>query len=115
VLTNPLAVEKVLRDLYADSRKRILADRLMYGTDWTMILPQANVDKYLLQFIDVMDQVQGASVARTSNGSSLVDAFFGRNAVRFLGLAPGKRNRFRLEQFYGRRKISSPDWLGKVA
>ena len=114
VLTQPKAVEKVLMSLYADSRKQILADRLMYGTDWTMTLPQQNVDKYLAQFIEVMRTVQEQGLVPASSGNNLSDAFFGRNAVRYLGLASGRANRKRLEDFYDHRKIAQPDWMKKV-
>jgi hypothetical protein len=36
----------VLRDLYA-SNNGLLLERLMYGTDREMILPQKNVERYL--------------------------------------------------------------------
>lgn len=116
VLKNRNAVVTVLKDLYAGSTDRLLTERLMYGTDWTMILPQKNVDNYLAEFIEVIDKVQGATPGAPATGSaSLANAFFGGNAAQFLGLGKGAKARQRLQNFYDRRKISEPDWMRKVA
>lgn len=46
--------------------------------------------------------------------TKLSDAFFGRNAVEFLGLRGGRGNRGRLEHFYARHNMSEPEWMCKV-
>ena len=45
-LMNQGKMGDVLRDLYA-SNNGLLLERLMYGTDREMILPQKNVERYL--------------------------------------------------------------------
>jgi predicted TIM-barrel fold metal-dependent hydrolase len=114
ILTDPVGIQKVLLQLYGDSHSHILSDRLMYGTDWTMILPQARVDKYLAQFIDVIDKLSKEHPSLNPSSTTLTEAFFGRNAVRYLGLGATKKNRHRIEEFYAGRKIATPDWMKKV-
>jgi predicted TIM-barrel fold metal-dependent hydrolase len=112
-LINQGKMRDLLRTLYA-AENRILRERLMYGTDWTMVLPQQNVDRYLSDFMDVMRRVEEAEPALAARQTTLSNAFFGRNAVEFLGLRTGRGNRARLENFYARNKMIEPDWMRKV-
>lgn len=112
-LMNQGKMRDVLRALYA-SNNRIMLERLMYGTDWTMILPQKNVERYLSDFIDVMRRIEAVQPGIDARQTTLSDAFFGRNAVEFLGLRAGRGNRGRLEDFYAQNKVPEPDWLRKV-
>ncbi|WP_374244572.1 amidohydrolase family protein [Zoogloea sp.] len=115
VLTNPVKMAEVLADLYTDSERRVLTERLMYGTDWTMLLPQKNVERYLQEFMGVMRRVEQSSLTGvTPRGASLSDAFFGDNAVSYLGLSRNKRTRARLEAFYDRHQLETPDWMKKI-
>lgn len=104
---------EVLRSLYG-AEKGVMLERLMYGTDWTMILPQKNVEHYLSDFMDVMRRIEEAEPGIRARQTSLSEAFFGRNAVEYLGLRTGRGNRRRLEAFYERHKLAEPDWLNKV-
>jgi len=112
-LMNQGKMRNVLGALYLGNG-RILTERLMYGTDWTMILSEKNVDRYLSDFIDVMRRIEDAHPGIGARHSTLSDAFFGRNAVEFLGLRSGRRNRSRLESFYAQNKVPEPDWMHKV-
>lgn len=115
VLINPVKMAEVLADLYTGSEHRVLTERLMYGTDWTMLLPQKNVERYLQEFIGVMRRVEQSTLAGAApRGASLSNAFFGANAASFLGLSRGRRTRERLEAFYGRNDVATPDWMAKV-
>ena len=40
-----------------------------------------------------------------------IEDFFGGNALRFLGLLPGGKNRERLEKFYTDNNIDPPEWF----
>lgn len=113
-LLNPIAMAKVLGRLYAQSPDGVLRERLMYGTDWTMILPQQNVESYLRQFMNVQSRVEAQDPVARPGGATLADAFFGRNAVRFLGLQRGSPTRRRLEAFYERHQMGEPDWMMKI-
>lgn len=112
-LMNQGKMRDVLRSLYS-GEKRILIERLMYGTDWTMILPQKNVERYLSDFMDVMRRIEQAEPGIGARQTSLSNAFFGRNAVEYLGLRTGRGNRRRLETFYTQNKLAEPDWMKKV-
>lgn len=112
-LLNQIKMRDVLRGLYAFA-DGIMLERLMYGTDWTMILTQKNVERYLSDFIDVMRRIEAAETGIGARGTSLPNAFFGQNAVEFLGLRPGRGNRRRLETFYARNEVPEPDWMKKV-
>lgn len=114
VLFNQVKVAETLQALYAASADRVLYDRLMYGTDWTMILPQVHVERYLSDFIDVMRRIQADTHWLDARGTTLADAFFGRNAVEYLGLKRGQPNRRRLEAFYAANAVPEPDWMKKV-
>ena len=101
---------RLLSELYARRSSADLRQRLMYGSDWTMILPLERVESYLVEFEGVMRRVvedhgQPAAVQRD---------FFGHNAARFLGLAKGEKTRARLEKFYALNRIDSPDWMAKL-
>lgn len=113
-LMNQVKMRDILRDLYA-SDNRIMLERLMYGTDWTMILPQKNVERYLSDFIDVMHRIEAAEPDIGARQTTLSNAFFGRNAVEYLGLRAGRGNRRRLETFYEQNKVPEPDWMRKVS
>lgn len=112
-LMNQGKMRDVLRILYSGDN-RIMRERLMYGTDWTMILPQKNVERYLSDFIQVMRRIEDAEPGIGVRQTTLTDAFFGRNAVEFLGLRSGRGNRSRLDAFYAQNKVLPPDWLTKV-
>lgn len=113
-LMNQPKMRDVLLKLYqADGG--IMLERLMYGTDWTMILPQKHVERYLSDFIEVMQKVEAAQPNLKARNASITDAFFGRNAAEFLGLRKKRRNRERLENFYARNGVvAPPDWMAKV-
>jgi predicted TIM-barrel fold metal-dependent hydrolase len=112
-LLNQVKMRDVLSDLYA-SDNGIMLERLMYGTDWTMILTQKNVERYLSDFMQVMGRIETAKPDIGARGTSLSNAFFAHNAVEFLGLRAGRGNRRRLETFYTQNKVPEPDWMRKV-
>lgn len=91
-----------------------MPERLMYGSDWHMILTQENVKNYLENFIELMNRVEENAPTRSVRQTSLSDAFFGRNAVEFLGLGANRGNRGRLERFYANNAVPQPDWMRKV-
>lgn len=114
VLLNPVKVANVLVQLYARSPRAVLKSRLMYGSDWTMILPLQNVESYLVEFAAVIARVEAALGPSRVRETSLTNAFFGLNAASFLGLQRGGKNRRRLEAFYERNRVDTPDWMSKL-
>jgi predicted TIM-barrel fold metal-dependent hydrolase len=112
-LLNQGKMRDLLRSIYV-ANDRIMLSRLMYGTDWTMVLTQKNVERYLSDFMDVMRRVEQAEPDIRARQTTLSDAFFGLNAVEYLGLRKGRGNRRRLEAFYARNRLAEPDWMKKV-
>lgn len=106
-------MKDVLDQLYT-SENRILLERLMYGSDWSMILTERNVSSYLADFIKVMRNIEAAEPGIGARKTTLSNAFFGRNAVEYLGLRKGRGNRCRLETFYAKHNVAEPDWMRKV-
>jgi Predicted metal-dependent hydrolase of the TIM-barrel fold len=113
VLTNQLKMRDVLLDLYK-AVPGVVCERLMYGSDWSMILTQKNSENYLADFAEVIERVERVAPDLGARNGRLADAFFGRNAAEFLGLLSGRGNRRRLEAFYGLHNIEPPDWMRKV-
>jgi hypothetical protein len=88
-----------------------LAQRLMYGTDWEMIMLVGRIsDQYLKRFETVFDALnQDSSLGADGK---LSDRFFGINAAIFLGLGIGQMNRLRLDRYYAIGP--KPAWMSKV-
>jgi len=90
-------------------------ERLLYGTDWSMIAQEERFPKLFSSrpFPDVM-----IFFLRAVGYSDLqIEGIMFRNAVRFLGLGQAERDRFgekstrgRLEKFYAAHKLSS-EWM----
>jgi predicted TIM-barrel fold metal-dependent hydrolase len=97
-----------LRNLYGGSAPRLF-DRFMFGTDWEMVtLVSRSANEYLSAFENVIDAV----VPRNSADEKV--RFFGNNAAAYLGLARGEQTRRRLERFYFRNSIATPEWMRKA-
>jgi predicted TIM-barrel fold metal-dependent hydrolase len=112
-LMNQQRMRDTLHTLYTGN-KRIMLERMMYGTDWTMILPQKNADRYLREFIQVIARIEALEPGIGARNTTLSNAFFSRNAVEFLGLQPNRGNRRRLDAFYEHNNVVRPDWMAKL-
>jgi hypothetical protein len=113
ILNQPSALQAFLTTLYRDARMKgdaALAQRLMYGTDWEMIVREGRTSSdYLARFeamFSALDPQQLGAKGRLS------DRFFGANAAIFLGLGPNQPNRTRLDRYYG--LSAKPAWMSKV-
>jgi hypothetical protein len=86
-------------------------DRMMYGTDYQMIVSEDKWPEYLTDSRVMMKRI-GADLG----WPTLEDNFFGPNAARYLGLKKRsdntRGNRERLETFYNGR--FRPGWMDKV-
>jgi predicted TIM-barrel fold metal-dependent hydrolase len=97
---------KKLQRRYGSTRPGLF-DRFMFGTDWNMVtLVSSSANYYLSAFEKVMDAAAPNQEAKNN--------FFGRNAAAYLGLTRGEQTRRRLERFYFRHSIATPDWMRKV-
>ena len=90
-------------------------ERLLYGTDWSMIAQEDRFPKLLSSkpFPDVMTFFLKA----VGYNNAQIEGIMFRNAVRFLGLSKGEREAFgenstraRLEKFYTAHNLST-DWM----
>ena len=88
-----------------------LGHRLMYGTDWEMVVVEGSMSSRYLSNFEAMYKKFDQDPRIGLNGT-LSDRFFGINAARFLGLGIGQPNRRRLDQYYS--LSSKPAWMAKV-
>jgi predicted TIM-barrel fold metal-dependent hydrolase len=80
--------------------------RLMYGTDWFMLLLDAGSVEYYERYDEQFtDDLLGEGMRR---------AFFGQSAVKFLGL-DDPRTRKRLRTYYSSRDLTEPRWLADTS
>lgn len=116
VLDDEPQLRMILQSLFLtdEAGARVLKDRLLYGTDWKMLMQEEDAGDYLQRFEQLIVEIDPGRQG-WSNSTSLADAFFGRNAARFLGLARSEPTRVRLQQFYKAAGMqSSAPWMAKV-
>lgn len=92
---------QILEGVFDDPATEIMAERLMFGTDWFMlaILPEHD------QFLDRYEQLY-----REAFGDEATRAFMGGTALRFLGFDdPANANAERVRRRYA--GLDAPDWL----
>ena len=112
-LTQPNKLRETLSSLFNSDRTGVFAERFLYGSDWEMLLTQNDADSFLERFIDLMNWLD-TSGTRPVRGVKISEAFFGWNAVEYLGLQRGQPNRDRLQKFYKKHGLKDPDWMIKV-
>jgi hypothetical protein len=106
-----------LTTLFKDTQRKgpaSLANRLMYGSDWEMLLIEpGETAAYLRNFERLFAKFdKEGSFGATGKIS---DAFFGVNAARYLGLLDADSPcRKRLDAFYDWHGIKKPLWAIKV-
>ncbi len=112
ILADKQKVEAQFRALYLQTAGKgdaALSRRLMYGTDWEMVIIEGGTTAYLDQFEGVLNGL--AQDSAINPDKDLADRFFGLNAAVYLGLRRGDYNRARLDGFFGAAK---PHWMAKV-
>jgi len=115
-LTKQSDLISALRILFHETAKKdsaALAQRLMYGSDWEMlIIAGAANTGYLADFEQIFAQLDSDSTLGAKG--KLSDRFFGFNAVNYLSLRPGSATRTRLDAFYTAHGIRTPQWAHKI-
>lgn len=97
--TTIMAIKKLLAQyLLADPK----AERLLFGTDWSMTAREDGFEAYL-------DNVEAFFRDVGLNDAAIDNLFYG-NAIRFLGLQPGAKTHSRLTEFYGRHGKTIPSF-----
>lgn len=112
ILTEPGCMQGRLVEYYTKPGS-LLPNRLMYGTDWNLLITQGDIQDYFQYFVRAFQEIDKT----LSQASQL---FFGRNAAEWLGLAGGK-TRQRLDEFYSKNGvfagdigIKQPGWASKL-
>jgi hypothetical protein len=107
---------EALRHLFRKTKSKesaALAQRLMYGSDWEMLVIEGVAsENYLKNFEQILweldrDPSLGAQ-------GKLSARFFGINAANYLSLRSGSATRARLDAFYLSRGLRTPQWAQKV-
>ncbi len=117
ILSHPAALRETLRQVFrrtAGNGNAALAQRLMYGTDWEMVLIEGTAQRtYLSKFQAVINELaKDPSLGVTGQ---LSENFFGRNAAQFLGLSRSAgSSRSRIEALYAKQGVLAPNWMKKV-
>lgn len=115
VLADQGAIVPILRRILFDASgnpSRVMS-KLMYGTDWKMLLMEVDSAGYMASMLNVLDQAD-EQLLEAGFDSDLKNAVMGNNAADFLGLRRGKPARNRLEEFYSKHQIEDPPWMKKV-
>jgi predicted TIM-barrel fold metal-dependent hydrolase len=90
-----------------------VGERLMYGSDYLMIVMEQHWGEYLRKYRMVIRDIN-----ETLKFPGFDENFFGRNAAQYLGLhepADGKPNNFtRLCKFYEDNRVPAPGWMAKL-
>ena len=95
------------RESYLDGLARLvdripaMRDRLVFGSDWQMILIEEGHEGYFNRYRQQIQDRFGGSVAKV---------FVEDNARRLLGLDEDVGNRARLKKFYADRSMATPAW-----
>ena len=117
VLAQQSAVTDRLKKLYGRTPvagQAPLAHRLMYGTDWNLLINAGDIQSYYDDFVAVFKDIDAVW---QSDPYSASQRFFGHNAADWLGLENGQ-TRERLEAFYKAHGIDTagnpPSWMAKL-
>ena len=115
-MSNPDDLTNALRILFKTTNTSgpvPLAQRLMYGSDWEMLIIAGDESSnYLRNFEYIFEQL-GDDPSLGGSGN-LADRFFGINAANYLALGSGRSTRNRLDSFYQSKGVSKPQWAQKV-
>jgi predicted TIM-barrel fold metal-dependent hydrolase len=93
---------------YAGKGLEKLKKRLLYGSDWHVLRRVRSFESFMRHYIAVLEQANFYSEEEIGD-------FLGGNALEFLGLLPGGKNRERLKDFYAKKKIPLPNWFTSTA
>lgn len=110
---------KALSWTSTEQERPVLPDRLMYGSDWSLLMLEKDMQQYFTEFVSMYSQLDESLSSSRGASGTLSNRFFGENAVDYLGLRDG-RNRQRLVNFYAARgmtfgTVGQPAWMGKIA
>ena len=82
----------------------VVKKRLLFGIDWHIIKRLRNYKNFKSKYVQVLKH-------HNLFTDDEIGDFLGGNALNFLGLLPGGKNRARLEKFYDDNNIDKPEWF----
>lgn len=111
-MENPSGLENSLRSLLGrpSDPRGILEQRLLFGSDWKMLLIEAHADQYLKDFTEVFANLAQHPPSGVDLSNLVADGL-GRNALSAVGLLPNGASRDRLTTFYAKRGVPTPRWM----
>jgi hypothetical protein len=112
-MSQPSDLTQALRTLFNSTSGPLLTKRLMYGSDWEMLIIEGSASERYLSNFEKIFSVLDRDFSSHADGK-LSDRFFGVNATNYLSLRPGSGTRNRLNMFYAMRGIRTPQWAQKV-
>lgn len=97
------------RRYFADYKKicsdyPVVKKRLLFGIDWHVVKRVKNYKNFKDKYVEMLKH-------KNLFTHNEIDDFLGGNALIFLGLQPGGKNRERLDKFYKDNKIDPPKWF----
>jgi hypothetical protein len=122
VLTEPNCLREVYRAALSwkapGQSRPVLQDRIMYGSDWSLVMLETDMEKYFADFVSMYLQLDASLSPSDESTKRLSCRFFGENAVDYLGLRDGC-TRKRLTKFYDDRGVTfsseeQPAWMRKI-
>lgn len=114
LIDSPQELKAQLRTLFERDAlgDKVLPRRLMFGTDWKMLLVEAHSNTYFNAFEQLLKEF---SQTLGQGFASLPDDVFARNAADFLMLRAGEPGHVRAKRFYDKRGVPDPIWMSKLA
>ena len=86
----------------------VIKQRMLFGTDWHVLKRFRNYGRFQEDYVNLLREKGFFSDAE-------IEAFLAGNALTFLGLRPGDKNRDRLKAFYEKHGIPEPEWFTETA
>ena len=84
-----------------------LVNKVVYGSDWKMLVKEKEAANYSNRFHELMQFLE-------EEWPGIEKAIYGLNAARYLGLEKGQKTRERLETFYAQNNVDTPLWMEKI-
>lgn len=105
-LGNEIKFKKSLRDLL--SKNPFLANKMLYGTDWKMLVTEEKTKDYLQTFERILHNPEIEKFVSSTQRQNIL----GKNGAAYLGLYAGSISRTRVERFY--QNQVQPHWISKL-
>ena len=114
-LDDPSDLISALAPLFSanDDPAGVLPHRLLFGSDWKMLLLEQHANEYLQKFATVLTTMAQPRPAGLGL-PNLVEDTLGRNAITALGLQARQATRTRIETFYKSKGVQRPLWMRAV-